>query len=346
MGYRRWVRAGEVVLWEWAQYIQTTACFRQCSNPRGRMDNTTLFQAFLVLSYLGSLVILVLLALSGRRFRGAGLWIAAQALGATAPVMDLAQSILPEWFVAVVPNGIYLAALPLFFHSIWTFRWESAFPRWIYLWIPLVLLSFGAMVNAPVLTRTQSFELLLAVALIACGVVLIWQPPKAFRLRMGLAATSFFVLGVSSAAKIFVNFATPFFSGGPTLLPDDVSYTARYILLPAFLLFSYFILSHIQVDRAVAQFDDTGPGPGPIPKDVALPEGPLDDRIRHFKISAREWEVSRLVIEGLPSKEIADRLFISTGTVKTHLQRLFRKTGCQNRAELVRTLLVGKKALS
>jgi DNA-binding CsgD family transcriptional regulator len=37
---------------------------------------------------------------------------------------------------------------------------------------------------------------------------------------------------------------------------------------------------------------------------------------------------------GQTNPEIAERLLMSRGTVKTHLEHVFAKTGCRNRAEV------------
>jgi LuxR family maltose regulon positive regulatory protein len=50
-------------------------------------------------------------------------------------------------------------------------------------------------------------------------------------------------------------------------------------------------------------------------------------------LSAREIEVLRLVIAGLSNREIARQLFISQGTVKTHIHNICGKLGAHNRTE-------------
>ncbi len=52
-------------------------------------------------------------------------------------------------------------------------------------------------------------------------------------------------------------------------------------------------------------------------------------------LSAREGEVLRLVAEGLSNAEIAERLFISRTTVKTHINQILRKTGCRDRPQAI-----------
>lgn len=51
-------------------------------------------------------------------------------------------------------------------------------------------------------------------------------------------------------------------------------------------------------------------------------------------LTEREIELVRLVASGLRNKEIADRLDISEGTVKTHLYNVYRKVGVGTRVEL------------
>ena len=64
-----------------------------------------------------------------------------------------------------------------------------------------------------------------------------------------------------------------------------------------------------------------GPGPGQKP-----PDG----------LTAREAEVLTLLASGLSNAEIARSLYLSNATVKTHINRIFAKTGARDRAQAVR----------
>jgi DNA-binding CsgD family transcriptional regulator/tetratricopeptide (TPR) repeat protein len=57
-----------------------------------------------------------------------------------------------------------------------------------------------------------------------------------------------------------------------------------------------------------------------------------------FGLSAREFEVARLVVEGRTNAQIAERLSLSLRTVETHLTRVFGKTGVPARGGLGRVL--------
>ncbi|WP_088893792.1 response regulator [Leptolyngbya ohadii] len=51
-------------------------------------------------------------------------------------------------------------------------------------------------------------------------------------------------------------------------------------------------------------------------------------------LTRREQQVLRLLAEGATNKQIAERLFISEGTVKTHVAHLFERLNCKNRAQV------------
>jgi DNA-binding NarL/FixJ family response regulator len=59
------------------------------------------------------------------------------------------------------------------------------------------------------------------------------------------------------------------------------------------------------------------------------PDGRLE------RLTDREREVMALVAEGLTNREIAQRLFVSPATAKTHVSRAMGKLGARDRAQLV-----------
>jgi DNA-binding CsgD family transcriptional regulator len=57
------------------------------------------------------------------------------------------------------------------------------------------------------------------------------------------------------------------------------------------------------------------------------------------RLSAREEELVILVAQGLTDAQIAEQLYISIRTVRSHLDRIRDKTGCRRRADLARLAL-------
>lgn len=53
------------------------------------------------------------------------------------------------------------------------------------------------------------------------------------------------------------------------------------------------------------------------------------------KLTDRETEVMTLCVQGLSNSEIAARLYLGEGTVKTHLHSVYRKLGIKSRRELL-----------
>lgn len=73
----------------------------------------------------------------------------------------------------------------------------------------------------------------------------------------------------------------------------------------------------------------------------AAPIPPAEDLARIAGLSTREREILVLLSQGLSNAEIGARLFITEGTVKTHVYRVFAKLGCDNR---VRAAMLAQRA--
>jgi two-component system, NarL family, response regulator LiaR len=69
---------------------------------------------------------------------------------------------------------------------------------------------------------------------------------------------------------------------------------------------------------------------------VSLPFLPDPTRLRETGITPRELEILGLIAAGLSTREIAERLFVSENTVKTHSSRVFDKLGARRRTQAVR----------
>lgn len=60
-----------------------------------------------------------------------------------------------------------------------------------------------------------------------------------------------------------------------------------------------------------------------------------ENNLKQLSISKREHEVLMLMAQGLSNQEVADKLFVSLNTVKTHSSKLFEKLNVQRRTQAV-----------
>lgn len=60
-----------------------------------------------------------------------------------------------------------------------------------------------------------------------------------------------------------------------------------------------------------------------------------EDEVARLGISKREMEVLQLMAEGLSNGEIAEKLFVSLHTIKTHSSRLFEKMDVKRRTQAI-----------
>jgi DNA-binding CsgD family transcriptional regulator len=90
-------------------------------------------------------------------------------------------------------------------------------------------------------------------------------------------------------------------------------------------------LSHKIKEHAVEKVTESAPPP----HGNGTPQDP-SKVLEQFGISGREYEVLKLISEGLSNQQIADRLFVSENTVKKHISNLFFKMDVQRRTEAVK----------
>lgn len=72
-----------------------------------------------------------------------------------------------------------------------------------------------------------------------------------------------------------------------------------------------------------------------VAKPAAGQFSPDEKMLQKFGISKREWEVLELMSEGHSNQEIADKLFVSLNTIKTHSSNLFLKLDVKRRTQAI-----------
>jgi DNA-binding CsgD family transcriptional regulator len=77
-----------------------------------------------------------------------------------------------------------------------------------------------------------------------------------------------------------------------------------------------------------------------IPVPAAEPFTLNAAEVRRLGITKRELEILELIAQGLSNREIAEKLFVSENTVKTHSSRLFDKLSAKRRTQAVQ---IGKE---
>lgn len=73
----------------------------------------------------------------------------------------------------------------------------------------------------------------------------------------------------------------------------------------------------------------------PVRLDLSEPFIVNEEQLKQFGITKRELEILELIAQGMSNREIAEKLFVSENTVKTHSSRLFDKLGAKRRTQAV-----------
>lgn len=58
-----------------------------------------------------------------------------------------------------------------------------------------------------------------------------------------------------------------------------------------------------------------------------------------YELTTRQQEIVKLIIEGCSNKEISEKLFITEGTVKTHIYNIFKKVDISSRNQLLKKII-------
>jgi DNA-binding CsgD family transcriptional regulator len=73
----------------------------------------------------------------------------------------------------------------------------------------------------------------------------------------------------------------------------------------------------------------------PVPGPAGQPFAVNSKKLEELEITPRELEILELIAKGMSNREMAEKLFVSENTVKTHSSRVFDKLGAKRRTQAV-----------
>jgi DNA-binding CsgD family transcriptional regulator len=128
----------------------------------------------------------------------------------------------------------------------------------------------------------------------------------------------------------FLNLSLPFLPHGPG---------PRLVFVPLFLaIWSVLLLrKNAPIVAGAAAADALDRLPGAAPPAGRAP-APAPAPAASDALSGREQEVAALLVQGLSYDEIGERLCISHSTVKTHVRKIYQKTGVSGKIALISRL--------
>jgi DNA-binding CsgD family transcriptional regulator len=237
------------------------------------------------------------------------------------------QSIVATFVIAIVLSVACIACITLFLHRILTVRFPRLRDTVVLVVAALSVAMFflpGSITmegpqarfvrNLPIHVGTGAYIALFAYVL-AVGAA----GPKADRPpRELLVIWAVFAFGIVGFCESAVSFVSEIVD--PVVVMTAAGQgimisTVPYVLFGGVL--AYYFGSYLVADSRP-------------PRDLS------DEIARRFGISAREREVVLLLNEGMGNREIAEKLFVSVATVKTHVHNIYEKTGVKGRYELFR----------
>lgn len=209
----------------------------------------------LFLIYLGNTVLSALLALSGRTFQGAWLWVSAQGLMALGALLVYLRPLEAPW-VLVLGNGLLVTSCLPFAHAIWSFRFELPFPKLLYAIVPLVVLSLWLVAGQPFSTRVVVVSSWLTVGSFLPALLLLRGVERRYRLANHLTALPFLVTSAASLVRLVWNGFFPAPEEYLTQQGGNGWYMVGAMVISTVTLFGYFMMTAVRAEQVVGLKDE------------------------------------------------------------------------------------------
>lgn len=256
-----------------------------------------------------------------------GLLIIYNIAGGLFPDPNLSLSLKIQINLAYGSGFVMGAYFPYYFYKVFgleEMRWDARIGIWIFLIAPFILffcVGLSLMDDLPTIVWYG-----LAIPLIY-AVYLVTRIFLSIRKKFKDNQHSLDAILTYSAALPWV--LLPVFSYVEASQLVEVVCTNAGFIVITFLFIRKTIQEHREAMEKVMNFD----------RQRGVDQGILfAEKCAKLGLTKRETEVAEQVAQGLTSKEIAEKLFISERTVNKHLQTVYKKSESKNRVELINLL--------
>ena len=236
------------------------------------------------------------------------------------------------WFVVAAGEALMIASLPRFMHSLLPSKRQGAIEA---MWTASAAVAFGCQPLALLFPTAAAFLLVVPMVLMPAAILYVSVVFVARGLRdrgwkagMGeaeLARWKSVIKAVTAISAISLPFLLVIDFFPESLVGLRLGLPPFFKVFP--LVYAAFGIVYLATTLPLL-----------LRPAAALATEAASEPLDGSGLSAREAEVARLLLAGLRYKEIGARLYISLSTVKTHVERIYRKTGARNKMELARKL--------
>ncbi len=220
-------------------------------------------------------------------------------------------------FINLVGRIALLWSILYLFHHLVSIKWS----KWVLAWYSaLLLIGFGyrSVLNKTVISPSFSIEFHQIDILDVASMILF--------LYVLIAALIFRKTIVSPEKRLLTNAIIVILGFSfPLIVLDTMHILPRIVSVDSivFIMFSAVLVYLLKSFKGFNLKQDTG-------EEISNPQD-----YDKLDLTTREKEIMALLIDGASNKEIAEKLFISISTVKTHIYNIYKKMCVKNRWELI-----------
>ena len=216
------------------------------------------------------------------------------------------------------------------------------YPKWTYLVFPLIFVLYWNL-QTPLTTQNGYFQLFLFYSvmqvylLVLCAVCYAKTRLEEFAHLKQLIVVSAVLLVLTIAFDVL--WALDLYN--PLMAIFGFAHESNVFETLLHLFYSVLIIK--TVAERLKQHMAHSPQ---LPQQTEPSNANIDKAVRDLRLTRREEEVFRLLLDDLTYQEICDKLVISMNTVKSHAHNIYDKAGCSRRSDLKRIVAKGGAAVA